>query len=165
MEERGDALLGHFVDRCRASGLTWSQISAALGVTRQAVHKRFADSAPSTPARRAPGTSRRAETGGDSSLEAEFEQACRVAIEELKRLGFMPGGWIGLIDRYGARGAAHELLSSGRTLPVFQFLVEAQRVDLSMEAAVVRPRWRALFSDADREEADRRLMGAGNLSD
>src|SRR5271166_2884422 len=42
LEETSDALLGHFVDRCRRDGQSWSQISAALGVSKQAVHKRFA---------------------------------------------------------------------------------------------------------------------------
>src|SRR5215470_11920771 len=42
LEETTDALLGHFVDRCRREGRSWSEISAALGVTKQAVHKRFA---------------------------------------------------------------------------------------------------------------------------
>jgi ATP-dependent Clp protease ATP-binding subunit ClpA len=41
LEELSDALLGHFVDRCRRGGRSWSEISAALGVSKQAVHKRF----------------------------------------------------------------------------------------------------------------------------
>jgi ATP-dependent Clp protease ATP-binding subunit ClpA len=41
LEDTGDALLGHFVDRCRRDGRSWSQISTALGVSKQAVHKRF----------------------------------------------------------------------------------------------------------------------------
>ena len=41
LEEVTDALLGHFVDRCRRQGHSWSEISAALGVTKQAAHKRF----------------------------------------------------------------------------------------------------------------------------
>ncbi|MGO9873648.1 MAG: Clp protease N-terminal domain-containing protein [Acidimicrobiia bacterium] len=41
LEEISDALLGHFVDRCRHSGLSWSEISGALGVSKQAAHKRF----------------------------------------------------------------------------------------------------------------------------
>jgi hypothetical protein len=36
-----DALVGHFVDRCRAIGHTWAEISDSLGVTRQAAHKRY----------------------------------------------------------------------------------------------------------------------------
>jgi ATP-dependent Clp protease ATP-binding subunit ClpA len=42
LEETTDALLGHFVDRCRRDGRSWTEISGALGVTKQAVHKRFA---------------------------------------------------------------------------------------------------------------------------
>jgi ATP-dependent Clp protease ATP-binding subunit ClpA len=42
LEETTDALLGYFVDRCRRDGRSWTEISNALGVTKQAVHKRFA---------------------------------------------------------------------------------------------------------------------------
>jgi len=46
IEEVSDGLLGHFVESCRASGYSWSQISAVLGVSKQAVHKRFAGLTP-----------------------------------------------------------------------------------------------------------------------
>jgi ATP-dependent Clp protease ATP-binding subunit ClpA len=45
LEGTADALVGHFVDRSRISGHSWSQISGALGVSKQAVHKRFSVSA------------------------------------------------------------------------------------------------------------------------
>jgi len=41
LEETTDALVGHFVDQCRRSGCSWSEISGALGVSKQAAHKRF----------------------------------------------------------------------------------------------------------------------------
>jgi hypothetical protein len=41
LEAVSDSLLGHFVDRSRHSGHSWTQISAALGVSKQAAHKRF----------------------------------------------------------------------------------------------------------------------------
>jgi hypothetical protein len=41
LEEVADAVLAHFVDQCRRSGRSWSEISAALGVSKQAAHKRF----------------------------------------------------------------------------------------------------------------------------
>ena len=41
LAETTDALLGLFVERCRQDGRSWSEISTALGVTKQAVHKRF----------------------------------------------------------------------------------------------------------------------------
>jgi hypothetical protein len=46
LEQTGDALLGHFVDQCRRSGRSWSEISGALGVSKQAAHKRFTFDAP-----------------------------------------------------------------------------------------------------------------------
>lgn len=39
--ETADALLSHFVDRTRRAGHSWTEIGAALGVTKQAVQKRF----------------------------------------------------------------------------------------------------------------------------
>jgi phosphoribosylaminoimidazole-succinocarboxamide synthase len=41
LELLGDELLDHFVERCRTNGLSWSQISGVLGVSKQAAHKRF----------------------------------------------------------------------------------------------------------------------------
>jgi Clp amino terminal domain, pathogenicity island component len=37
----GDSLLGYFVDRCRRDGHSWAEIGGSLGVTKQAVQKRF----------------------------------------------------------------------------------------------------------------------------
>lgn len=42
----GDDLIGHFVDRCRQAGRSWAEISEALGVSRQAAHKRFSPGEP-----------------------------------------------------------------------------------------------------------------------
>ena len=47
LEQTSDALLGHFVDQCRRSGCSWSEISGALGVSKQAAHKRFSLDVPS----------------------------------------------------------------------------------------------------------------------
>ena len=41
LEEVADAALSHFVDQCRRRGRSWTEISKALGVTKQAAHKRF----------------------------------------------------------------------------------------------------------------------------
>jgi hypothetical protein len=41
LADLGDSLLNHFVDRCRRSGHTWAEIGEHLGVTRQAVQKRW----------------------------------------------------------------------------------------------------------------------------
>src|SRR5215468_563493 len=41
LDEQSDALIGYFVDQARKSGASWSQIGAAMGVTKQAAQKRF----------------------------------------------------------------------------------------------------------------------------
>jgi hypothetical protein len=41
LDERADALIGHFVDQARRSGASWSQIGASMGVSKQAAQKRF----------------------------------------------------------------------------------------------------------------------------
>lgn len=46
MGEASDSALGFFVDQCRRRGHSWTEISAALGVTKQAAHKRFMPVAP-----------------------------------------------------------------------------------------------------------------------
>ncbi|HEX7159869.1 MAG TPA: Clp protease N-terminal domain-containing protein [Trebonia sp.] len=44
MDEQADALIGYFVDQARRSGLSWSQIGSAMGVSKQAAQKRFVPS-------------------------------------------------------------------------------------------------------------------------
>ena len=41
MDEQADALIGYFVDQARKSGLSWSQIGGAMGVSKQAAQQRF----------------------------------------------------------------------------------------------------------------------------
>lgn len=39
-----DSLLGYFIDQARKSDMSWTDISSVLGVSKQAVHKRFTGS-------------------------------------------------------------------------------------------------------------------------
>jgi hypothetical protein len=39
--EVADSLIGHFVDRARRGGASWTEIGASMGVTKQAAQKRF----------------------------------------------------------------------------------------------------------------------------
>ena len=60
LDETSDALIGHFVDRARRSGASWSQIGGSMGVTKQAAQKRFVCSRTGRRPRRAPTRPRRA---------------------------------------------------------------------------------------------------------
>jgi hypothetical protein len=94
------------------------------------------------------------------SLEGRFQLRCRELIEEIQRVGFMPGGWIQLIASRGAVGAARELLSTGRILPVTRWLLGQGRPDLTMEREITRQDWDGIFDDGERAEAERRLERA-----
>ena len=41
IEDEADALIGYFVDQARRAGAPWSEIGASMGVSKQAVQKRF----------------------------------------------------------------------------------------------------------------------------
>jgi hypothetical protein len=41
LDEVADHLIGHFVDRARRSGASWTDIGKSMGVTKQAAQKRF----------------------------------------------------------------------------------------------------------------------------
>jgi ATP-dependent Clp protease ATP-binding subunit ClpA len=41
VDDTTDSMLSHFVDKCRRAGHSWAEIGTALGVTKQAVQKRF----------------------------------------------------------------------------------------------------------------------------
>ncbi len=41
LEETADHLVGHFVDRARRAGASWTDIGRSMGVSKQAVQKRF----------------------------------------------------------------------------------------------------------------------------
>lgn len=43
-----DHLIGHFVDQARRSGASWTEIGASMGVSKQAVQKRFVPKADAT---------------------------------------------------------------------------------------------------------------------
>jgi ATP-dependent Clp protease ATP-binding subunit ClpA len=41
LDEQSDALIGYFVDQARRAGAPWSEIGMSMGVSKQAVQKRF----------------------------------------------------------------------------------------------------------------------------
>lgn len=47
--ELGDHLIGHFVDQARRAGASWREIGAGMGVSKQAVQKRFVPGAGDIP--------------------------------------------------------------------------------------------------------------------
>jgi len=93
----------------------------------------------------------------EDSTSGRFQLRCRELIGEIRSVGFEPGGWIGLINRLGAVGAAKQLIETHRILPVTRFLVGQGRPDLTMEHEMCDSKWSELFTEAECDEARRRL--------
>jgi hypothetical protein len=72
VSELGENLVGFYVDEARRSGATWSEIGERLGVSRQAVQKRFI---PSAVSKDRAGFWDRASTELRSAVEAARRQA------------------------------------------------------------------------------------------
>jgi hypothetical protein len=69
-----DALLGHFVEECRRHGCSWADVGAAMGVTKQAAQKRFAEASLSRFTPRA----RRVLEAADAVAEAQGASVVRL---------------------------------------------------------------------------------------
>jgi len=97
------------------------------------------------------------------TTEEDFETACLGAIEECRRMNprYVPKAWIQMIERHGAVEAARRLVVSSEIQSGFTELVERDRSDLTIEYAVLNPRWNTLFSEDLREAARWRLRQAG----
>ncbi len=99
LNQTGDETLDFFVDQCRRRGHSWTEISAALGVSKQAAHKRFMPSAPA---------SDRYTKRAQAALNAATEEAVRlghnfVGTEHLLLGLFEPAGGIAaqILDESG----------------------------------------------------------------
>jgi len=112
----GDRLLDHFVFQCRQAGMSWAELSAALGVSKQAAHKRFTDLAPTfqrftvkarsvvqgaTDQARALG---HRTIGTEHLLLASFEPADSLAALTLARLGLSREAVAAEVERRTPRG-------------------------------------------------------------
>jgi hypothetical protein len=99
-------------------------------------------------------------TTAQERLAAEFEQASRDAVEECRRFHYNPTVWIAMMNDVGAVEAARRLLLSPDIQSGFERLAREGRVDLTVEFAVLHPRWDRLFGPAEREAAWWRLQQA-----
>jgi hypothetical protein len=97
------------------------------------------------------------------SIEDEFQVACDAAVEECKVLipDYNPSGSIGMSRSLGATEAARRLVVSGDIQTGFGRLVSAGHPELTIEWAILNPRWEPLFSQQHREAARWRLRQAG----
>ena len=89
--------------------------------------------------------------------EGQFQLRCRELIGEIRSLGFEPNVWVAMINDLGAAAAARKLLADHHQLAVTPWLVRRGRPELTLEHEIGQRGWAGLFTDAERDEAARRL--------
>lgn len=95
------------------------------------------------------------------ALADDFHAECVRAVDECRHLGYVPTAWIGMMNGPGgAAAAARRLLVNGDIQTGFERLIQMGRVDLTVEYAVLQPRWHDLFEDQHPEAASWRLEQA-----
>jgi len=97
----------------------------------------------------------------DMTVEAEFHQAMMEVYKVAKDHGYYATYFKGMIDEYGGVEVAKRLLAKQGIQSGLMRLRELDLLDHSMEAAVLQERFRSLFTEAEVQEARRRLEQLG----
>ncbi len=97
-----------------------------------------------------------------NDVERQFHKAMVEVYESAKReTGYNATRFIQMISEQGGVGTARQLLHSPQVSDGFTALWERHRLDLAVEALVLRPDFDSLFSDEEREIARERLASYG----
>ena len=106
-----------------------------------------------------------------SALELRFHDAMldvftlagaatrRVRTDGSVARGYWASRFLQAVRRRGGPDYARQLMRAKGTTEGFKRLAEEDRLDLTVEALVLRPEFKDLFTDADRMEAARRIGG------
>ncbi|WP_068953305.1 hypothetical protein [Pararhizobium polonicum] len=93
------------------------------------------------------------------TLAAKFHGEMLALYDHCARFGFRPVLFRRLVILKGGVEAAKELVFKPGTTGL-ERLVEAKKTELSMEAAMMRPEYRTLFTPLELKEAAKRLEGS-----
>ncbi len=89
--------------------------------------------------------------------ESTLRQAFLGAVKECRKIGYKPTRFVQMLNERGAGNTARALLSATNTSDGFTQLYLAKRLDLSVEAIVLRPEHRELFTPNELATARQRL--------
>nr|WP_276511185.1 DUF262 domain-containing protein [Kineosphaera limosa] len=94
----------------------------------------------------------------EKAIRAQFGNAMRdVYVRSKKEAGYTASGFLGMLQRHGALETARRLLAAPHISDGYTALYEVGRLDLTVENVVLQPEFESLFSDEERETAQRRL--------
>jgi Protein of unknown function DUF262 len=93
---------------------------------------------------------------------AAFEQAMKdIYVRALKEANYPARYFLEMLSTYGGLGTARKLLASAEVSSGFTALYERGRLDLTVEALVIQPRFASVFTDEETEIARQRLRDLG----
>lgn len=99
------------------------------------------------------------------NLELEFhEEMLAIHQKSGRATGYWPNRFLQKVRRAGGLAAAKEWLKPEKGLsPGLLRLARENRIDLSMEALVIKDPWKQLFTDEEVKEARKRLEAASKM--
>src|SRR5450759_4793700 len=95
------------------------------------------------------------------NLEAEFTTALQGTYEAARARGYIPTYFLQMLKEHGGLETAKRLLAVSEPQAGLHKLWELHLLHESMEAVVLQDRFRSLFTDAEINEARRRLDELG----
>ena len=100
------------------------------------------------------------------ALESKFNVDMQnIYIIAKKELGYNATRFLQLVSEIGGLQAAKRLISKDGGTYGFEVLWEHKRLDLSVEAHVLKPEYSELFTDQEREMCRKRLRDFGYAAD
>ena len=91
------------------------------------------------------------------SLEREFHQEMLAVYKEAREEGYTASAFLNMVQAMGGLAAAKQLVMDTRPSEGFTRLWEMGRLDLSVEAHVLEPKYAELFTPQERLAAKKRL--------
>ncbi len=93
-----------------------------------------------------------------TDLEKRFnDDMMRIYVTAKKELGYNATRFLQMLSQYGGLATAHKLIATEGGTDGFTKLWEYRRLDLSVEAHVLKPEYETLFSEDERKMCRDRL--------
>jgi hypothetical protein len=95
----------------------------------------------------------------EDDLNKEFTAAMvDIYRRVLKETGYRPTYFLQMVVETSGHEAAMHLIHAGQPSDGYTELYSRKRLDLTVEALVLQPKWKPLFTDDDRAKARKRLQ-------
>lgn len=93
-------------------------------------------------------------------LEKEFTKELFDNVAEMKQYGYNPTIYMRMISENGAVNAAKKLVMQDVQSSGFATLIMINKLELSVEASVIKDKYKDLFTDAEIQNSIRKLKEA-----